>query len=79
MNGTDPLDPTNPQINNVPDSARPCWYLYYDGNPVTGCPDAPNYQRITALRKTGQTAPAGTLLSMKCLTCPASNPNCTAQ
>ena len=78
MNGTVPLTPTKPETNNVPDSARPCWYLYYDTSPTTGCPNAYLGQRITALRKTNQTAPAGTLLSMKCLTCARSDQKCPA-
>ena len=71
-----PLNPADPQLNNIPDSARPCWYLDYDLSPVTGCPNAPNGQRITALRPTGTVAPAGTLLALTCLTCPASDPGC---
>ena len=71
-----PLDPTNPQLNNVPNSGRDCWYLYYDPNPVTGCPNAYKNQRIAALRKTGTQAPAGTLLSMKCLTCARADQTC---
>ena len=69
-----PLNPTNPALANIPDSGRDCWYLYYDKTPVTGCAEAPNGQRITALRKTGTTAAPGTLLSMKCLTCPNYDP-----
>ena len=72
-----PLDPANPRTGNVPDSARPCWYLLYDKENVTGCPDAPNGQRISVLRPTGTTAPAGTLLALSCLTCPTSNPGCS--
>jgi len=72
-----PLDPANPKTVNVPDSARPCWYLHYDMDPVAGCTDAPNGQRITVLHKSGQTAPEGTLLALSCLTCPSSNPDCT--
>ena len=74
-----PLDPATAQdnLNKIPntDSARPCWYLYYDTS-TAGCPDAPKGQRITVLRKSGETAPAGTLLSLSCMTCPASNPDC---
>jgi hypothetical protein len=71
-----PLDPTNPALTDIPDSARPCWYLYYTMDPVTGCPNAPNGQRITALRRAGTQAPADTLLALTCLTCPASDPGC---
>ena len=74
-----PLDPTNPQVANVPDTARPCWYLYYDLTPTTGCADAYRGQRITVLRKTGEIAPAGTLLSMQCLTCPTTDATCSAE
>ena len=74
-----PLDPTNPQTTNVPDTARPCWYLYYDPNPTTGCPNTYMNQRITFLLSTGQIPPAGTSLHMTCLTCPASDPDCSIQ
>jgi len=73
-----PLNPANPQISNVPDGERPCWYLWYDTDPVTGCSGAPNGQRISVLRPTGSVAPAGSELVVKCQTCPASNPGCTA-
>jgi hypothetical protein len=67
-----PLIPANAtsaqELNKIPDSSRPCWYLAYDKTP-TGCPEAPNGQRILALRPSGTVAPAGTLLAMKCLTC----------
>jgi hypothetical protein len=69
------VSPTSAQLNNVPDSARPCWYLYYDTSPA-GCPDAYKGQRITVLRPLGQTAPPGTLLAMKCLTCPSTDQDC---
>jgi hypothetical protein len=72
-----PLNPANPQINNVPDGERPCWYLWYDTDPVTGCSGAPNGQRISVLRPTGSVAPAGSELVVNCQTCPASNPGCT--
>jgi hypothetical protein len=72
-----PLNPANPQINNVPDGERPCWYMWYDTDPVTGCSGAPNGQRISVLRPTGSVAPAGSLLVVNCQTCPASNPGCT--
>jgi hypothetical protein len=72
-----PLNPANPQINNVPDGERPCWYMWYDADPVTGCSGAPNGQRISVLRPTGSVAPAGSLLVVNCQTCPASNPGCT--
>jgi hypothetical protein len=76
MDAGHPLDPTNPNLNAIPDSARPCWYLYYDTDPVVGCADAPKGQRIAALRMNGTVAPAGTQLGLTCLTCPASNPDC---
>jgi hypothetical protein len=77
MNGGVPLDPASPNLNSIPDSARPCWYLNYDKTQA-GCPTAPNGQRILALRKTGTVAPAGTLLAMKCLTCARTDGNCPA-
>ena len=71
--------PTAQQIQNVLDTVsqdqRPCWYLSYDHTPTTGCPQAYNGQRISALRKTGTVAPPGTQLAVKCLTC--SNPSQT--
>ena len=74
-----PLDPTNPLLANVPDSARPCWYLYYDADRTTGCPNAFTNQRITVLRpSTAPLAPPGTLLALTCLTCPASDQICPA-
>jgi hypothetical protein len=73
VNGA-PLDPTNPDKKAIDDSARPCWYLVYDGNEDTGCPNAFKHQRISALRPGDGVAPPGTLLQMQCLTC-ASPPN----
>jgi len=66
-----PLSPANPNLGSVPndDAHRPCWYLVYDADPASGCPAAPDHQRITALRKDDAKAPAGTRLAMKCLTC----------
>jgi hypothetical protein len=72
-----PLDPTSPQVGHIPDSARPCWYLYYDTT-AAGCQGTYMGQRITVLRPSGTTAPAGTLLSMKCLTCARADQNCPA-
>lgn len=57
-----PLDPANPRVGNVPYSARPCWYLYYDTS-ATGCPVAHMGQRIAVLQQAMTTAPAGTLLA----------------
>jgi hypothetical protein len=74
-----PLDPTNPQTAKVPDSARPCWYLYYDPDPNTGCPNAYMNQEIAVLRKTGTTVPPGTMLSMKCLTCARADQTCPSE
>jgi hypothetical protein len=71
-----PLDPANPAIDNIPDTARPCWYLYYDPDPNRGCPSGYMHQRVTVLRPRGTNAPAGTVLDLKCLTCTASNPDC---
>ena len=75
VNPPAPLDPANPALGHIPDPDRPCWYLYYDKS-ATGCPNSYNYQRITALRQNGQTAPAGTLLAMKCLTCAKVTQDC---
>jgi hypothetical protein len=64
------IDPTTPDPNSVPDSARDCWYLSYDKTAL-GCATAGfNGQRISALRKSGTVAAPGTNLAMKCLTCP---------
>ena len=74
-----PLDPTGPLLANIPDSARPCWYLYYDADRTTGCPNAFMNQRITVLRpSTVPLTPPGTLLGLTCLTCPASDQICPA-
>ncbi len=69
LNGS-PLDPANPQIKSVTDDNRPCWYFWYDNDPVKGCKDI-GYagQRISALRKGDVPAPPGTVLAMQCLTC----------
>jgi hypothetical protein len=63
------VTPTSAQLDSVPDSNRPCWYLYYTTDSVVGCPEAYNGQRITALLPSGTQAPVGTLLAGKCLTC----------
>ena len=74
-----PLNPADPELDSVPDDNRPCWYLYYDPNPMTGCPNAFNGQRITVLFKTGQMAPPDSLLTIQCLTRPDSVPECAPQ
>ena len=61
-------------LNTISQDQRPCWYLSYDHSD-TGCPAAPNGQRISALRKTGTVAPPGTELQVKCLTCSNPDPN----
>jgi hypothetical protein len=66
------LDPTNPQLDSVSEASRPCWYFSYDTTCATG-------QSISALRRTGVVAPAGTFLAATCLTCATSNPGCTAE
>jgi hypothetical protein len=60
-------------LNTISQDQRPCWYLSYDHSD-TGCPAAPNGQRISALRKTGTVAPPGTELQVKCLTCSNADP-----
>jgi hypothetical protein len=72
------LDPSNLALDSVSQDSRPCWYLSYDKNSVTGCPNSFNGQRISALRKTGQIAPAGTYLGMQCLTCARADQTCPA-
>jgi hypothetical protein len=62
----------------VSQDSRPCWYLAYDLNPITGCPNVFKGQRISVLRKTGQVAPPGTFLGMQCLTCPKADGDCSA-
>jgi hypothetical protein len=62
-------------LDTISQDQRPCWYLSYDHSD-TGCPQAPNGQMISALRKTGAVAPTGTIVEGKCLTCPASDPTC---
>jgi hypothetical protein len=61
----------------VSEDQRSCWYLAYDHSYV-GCPNAYDGQTISALRKTGAVDPTGTIVEGKCLTCPASDPTCTA-
>jgi hypothetical protein len=72
------LDPSSPALATVSEGSRPCWYLSYDTNSVTGCPNSFKGQRITALRKTGQIAPPGTYLGMQCLTCARADQACPA-
>ena len=70
------LDSANPQMESVPDDSRPCWLLSYDRSP-TGCPDSPNGQGIYILRKLAHIAPAGSLLTVRCLTCPGDDELCS--
>jgi len=63
-----PLDPTYPQPESIPDTGRPCWYLVYDGNPNTGCPNSFKNQKLAALFKPGS-GPPGAMLTCTCLTC----------
>jgi hypothetical protein len=63
------LNPASPQLDSVGEDSRPCWYFSYD----TSCAST---QKISALRPTGSAPPAGSVLAMKCQTCPASNPGC---
>jgi hypothetical protein len=62
-------------LATVSEDQRPCWYFFYDHSD-TGCPATTNGQRISALRKSGTVAPPGSILSMKCWTCPTSDPTC---
>jgi hypothetical protein len=57
----------------VPDDQthRPCWYLEYDADADTGCPQAFMNQRLSVLRQGNGNAPPGTLLGVQCLTCPS--------
>jgi len=71
------LDPASPQLDSVSNDVRPCWYLSYDTDPMSGCPDAPNGQKISTLRKASDTSPTpGTLLAMTCQVCLDSDPGC---
>jgi hypothetical protein len=73
-----PLDPRGPQLGNIPPDGQPCWYLVYDKDPNTGCPNAPQGQMIAVLRPT--TPPAGASLSLSCRTCSsADDPRCLGQ
>jgi hypothetical protein len=75
-----PLNPSAPAKQAVPDAARPCWYLLYDTNQETGCPNAPYGQRISALRPGDGIAPVNTLLSMSCHVCDdLLDPRCISQ
>jgi hypothetical protein len=72
-----PLDPASPKISSVPVDAWPCWYLSYDKDPTTGCPNAPMGQVISVLRPS--TPSAGASLSLSCRTCSsADDPRCLA-
>jgi hypothetical protein len=81
------LDPSNPtrtsqEMQALFDAAispdqRPCWYLSYDNTPGSGCPEAYNGQRISALHPSGTKAPPGTQLQVKCLTCARPEQACT--
>jgi hypothetical protein len=72
------LDPATAkqQIQDDPDivpddqAHRPCWYLVYDNEVNTGCPQAFMNQRLSVLRQGNGNAPPGTLLGVQCLTCP---------
>lgn len=70
------LDPENPKLDAVPDDNRPCWYLLYDPDPLTGCPMAFRGQTISVLRQAGHVAPPGSRLAMTCWTCPDQDPLC---
>ena len=72
-----PLNPANPEPGSVPDLIRPCWYLFYDTTP-TGCPDSSNGQRIAVLFEPERGPPPASLLTVKCLTCPDSDPECAS-
>jgi hypothetical protein len=73
-----PLAPASPPIESVSENSRPCWYLSYATSPAV-CSNAPKGQRISVLRRAGQPAPAGARLSLTCLTCPDSDPECAVQ
>jgi hypothetical protein len=73
----DPLNPASPSLNDVPndDDHRPCWYLIYDQDPSTGCPNAAHGQRISVLRPADATE--GSILNISCRTCPSTDdPRC---
>ena len=69
------LDPPNPQVESVPEDNRPCWYLGYDVMSAS-CPISFRGQRIHVLRKPGTIPPPGSLLTVKCFTCPDSDTEC---
>jgi hypothetical protein len=74
-----PLNPASPNLSSVPDDDdhRPCWYLVYDQDPTTGCPNAPKGQMISVLRPAGVTT--GSILNLSCRTCQtADDPRCIA-
>jgi hypothetical protein len=62
-------------LATVDDASRPCWYLGYDHG-IAGCSNVFNGQRVSALLPMGTVASPGTLLSMQCLTCPATDASC---
>jgi hypothetical protein len=72
------LSPSNPDRSQIPDASRPCWYLSYDKDPDTGCPETLYGQKFGVLRKGDGSPPPGTLLHMTCLTCATPDePRCT--
>jgi hypothetical protein len=72
-----PLSSQNPQPNMIPETNRPCWYLSYDLDSVTGCPNSFQGQKISVLAQTGETAAPGTMFGLSCLICQtAGDPRC---
>jgi hypothetical protein len=65
-----PVNPQDPraQLAAIPESLRPCWYLIHDSNPLVGCPDAFENQRLALLFKAGQSPPQGGTWSLTCRT-----------
>jgi hypothetical protein len=71
----DLLDQDNPQTDVVSLEARPCWYLQHDVSEL-GCTRVPWSLRPMILTRDGGILRPGSLMAMKCATCPDDQPGC---
>jgi hypothetical protein len=67
-----PVDPDNPrpQLDAIPESRRPCWYIVRDTNESNGCPRTSEHQKLDFLWKPGQLPPQDGMWTATCLTEP---------
>jgi hypothetical protein len=70
-----PLDPENPQTDQVSLEARPCWYLRRDVSDL-GCTKKPWSMRPLVLTQNGGALPNGSILDMTCMVCPDGQAGC---